>query len=145
MGDEKAAPTAFKSYLDDSIIETISFLPIEDTWKLLLMIGIGVFKNHKCIKYKEIMKKLAEQQKLFLIIADTDYIYGMNYQFCHGYIGKDLEHISQAKMIQAFGRIGRSNSNYNYSIRLRSDEMIKKVLKKEEQSIEIENMNRLFN
>ena len=56
-----------------------------------------------------------------------------------------MEHISQAKMIQAFGRIGRSNSNYNYSIRLRSDQMIKKVLKKEGRSIEVENMNRLFN
>ena len=38
----------------------------------------------------EIMKNLADEQKLFMIIASTDYIYGTNYQFCHGFIGKDL-------------------------------------------------------
>ena len=31
----------------------------------------------------DIMKKLAEEQKLYLIIASSDYIYGTNYQFCH--------------------------------------------------------------
>ena len=45
------------------------------------------------------MKRLAEQQKLYLIIASTDYIYGTNYQFCHGYIGKDLAGLSQEKII----------------------------------------------
>ena len=34
------------------------------------------------------MKRLADEQKLYLIIASSDYIYGTNYQFCHGYLSK---------------------------------------------------------
>ena len=40
------------------------------------------------------MKKLAQNQKLYLIIASSDYIYGTNYQFCHGYLSKDLGNIN---------------------------------------------------
>ena len=48
----------------------------------LLLMGIGVF-IHENKEYMDIMKKLAEEQKLYLIIASSDYIYGTNYQFCH--------------------------------------------------------------
>ena len=92
----------------------------------------------------EIMKKLAYKQKLYLIIASTDYIYGTNYQFCHEYISKDLSNMSQEKIIQALGRIGRSNVKQDYSIRLRDDSLIYKIFEKEENKIEVENMNRLF-
>ena len=90
------------------------------------------------------MKKLAAQQKLYLIIASSDYIYGTNYQFCHGYLGKDLTNMSQEKIIQAFGRIGRANATHDYSIRLRDDAMIDKLLKPCEHKPEVDNMNRLF-
>ena len=56
------------------------------------------------------MKKLAEKQKLYLIIASSDYIYGTNYQFYYGYLSKDLLNMTQEKMIQAFGRIGRQST-----------------------------------
>ena len=108
------------------------------------MMGIGVFKQHDCVQYTEIMKKLADEQKLYLIIASSDYIYGTNYQFCHGYLSKDLENMTQEKTIQAFGRIGRSNAQQDYSIRLRSNVFLNKLFKREEDSREVENMNRLF-
>ena len=79
-----------------------------------------------------------------MIIANDDYIYGTNYQFCHGFIGKDLTGISQEKTIQAMGRVGRNNIHQSYSIRFRDDELIKKLFVKEENSIEVENLNRLF-
>ena len=134
----------FMCDLDQDIIEKILFLRVENTWKLLLMMGIGVFQNHECVQYSELMKKLASDQKLYLIIASSDYIYGTNYQFCHGYISKDLENMSQEKTIQAFGRIGRSNAQHDYSIRLRSDLFIRKLFKEENLSIEVNNMNLLF-
>ena len=40
-----------------------------------------------------------------MIIASSDYIYSLNYQFCHGYLSKDLINMTR-KMIQAFGRVG---------------------------------------
>jgi hypothetical protein len=77
--------------------------------------------------YTEIMKDLAQNQRLYLIIASTDYIYGTNYQFCHGYLGKDLCDISQEKIIQALGRIGRNKLQQEYTIRFRDDAHLLKI------------------
>ena len=119
---------------------------IEDSWKILLLLGIGVFTKHKSIEYTEIMKRLADTQKLFLIIADSDYIYGTNYQFCHGYLSKDL-FLTQEKIIQALGRIGRNNIQQEYSARFRDDEHVKMLFRKtaSESKPEVINMNKLFN
>ena len=73
------------------------------------------------------MKELADKQCLFMIIASSDYIYGTNYQFCHGFVGKDLETLTQEKAIQAMGRIGRNNIQQNFTVRFRNDDIIKKL------------------
>jgi len=135
---------AFSSEIDGYIVEKIMLLDIEAIWKILLLMGIGVFAKHKCRDYVAIMKELAQNQQLYLIIASTDYIYGTNYQFCHGYIGKDLEELTQEKMIQALGRVGRRNTQGDYSIRLRNDELINILFMKSENKVEVNNMNRLF-
>lgn len=116
---------------------------VNDSWKILLLMGIGVFTNHTSIAYTEIMKKMAEKQKLYMIIASSDYIYGTNYQFCHGYLSKDMN-LTQEKIIQALGRIGRNNIQQDYSIRFRDDEQIMKIFTREENKPEVANMNRLF-
>jgi len=134
----------FTSNLDDDIVQQIMLLEVAKEWKILLMMGIGVFTTHDNLKYVDIMKKMAEQQRLYLIIASSDYIYGTNYQFCHGYLSKDLENMTQEKMIQAFGRVGRQDKQKNYSIRLRNDALIEKILFKEENKMEVYNMNKLF-
>lgn len=136
----------FTSNISESIVEEIMLIEdIENMWKILLLMGIGVFTNHQSISYIEVMKKLAQEQKLYLIIASADYIYGTNYQFCHGYISKDLGYISQEKCIQAMGRVGRNNIQKNYSIRIRNNELINKLFKHDDNKPEIKNMSRLFN
>jgi hypothetical protein len=134
----------FKANIEDKIVEKIMLLEIQPIWKILLMMGIGVFAQHKCVDYVSIMKELAHKQKLYLIIASTDYIYGTNYQFCHGYIGKDLGNLTQEKLIQAVGRVGRKNVMANYSLRLRNDDLIMRLFMKSENNTEVINMNRLF-
>jgi len=135
----------FTSNIEESIVNEIMLLHgVEDSWKVLLMMGIGVFTNHENIAYTEIMKKLADEQKLFMIIASSDYIYGTNYQFCHSYLSKDLN-LTQEKIIQAMGRIGRNNIQQNYTIRFRDDDQILKIFTTETEKPEIINMNRLFN
>ena len=142
---KKVNTESFTSDIDDDIIEQIMLLnKTSNEFKILLMMGIGVFCESNDVKYKEIMKKLAQEQKLYLIIASSDYIYGTNYQFCHGYLSKDLGNISQEKAIQAFGRVGRSNYQKTYTIRLRNDDLIKKLFTKEENKPEVKNMNKLF-
>jgi hypothetical protein len=136
---------AFTSDISDQIVEKIMQInDIEDSWKLLLMMGIGVFANQENAPYMEIMKKLAQEQKLYLIIASSDYIYGTNYQFCHGYISKDLNTMSQEKCIQAMGRVGRNNLQYSYSVRFRDDDLIYKLFREDRDKPEVSNMARLF-
>jgi len=134
----------FSSDIDDKIVEEIMILNIEKAWKILLLMGIGVFTKNNKVSYMEIMKKLAEEQKLYLIIASSDYIYGTNYQFCHGYLSKDLQNMTQEKMIQAFGRVGRQNSQMDYTLRIRDENLIRKLFLPEEFKMEVVNMNRLF-
>jgi hypothetical protein len=136
---------AFTSNIEESIVNEIMLLHgIEDSWKVLLMMGIGVFTNHNNITYTEIMKKLADSQKLYMIIASSDYIYGTNYQFCHAYLSKDLN-LTQEKIIQALGRVGRFNIQQNYTVRFRDDSQILKLLTTETDKPEVINMNKLFN
>ena len=122
--------------------------------------GIGVFSNEimpctdehvleEDVKkenntYVEIMKALAEQKSLYLIIANSDYIYGTNYQFSHCYLGKDMKQMSQEKIIQCIGRIGRQDKNKHFSFRFRSKEQIDLLYQIPQDSIEATNMNKLF-
>ena len=137
---------AFTSNIDEETIMDIMRLKnVEDSWKVLLLMGIGVFATHEVSEYTEIMKKLADKQQLYLIIADSDYIYGTNYQFCHGYLSKDMK-LSQEKIIQALGRIGRNNIQQEFSIRFRDDEQVNILFKSflPEEKPEVINMNLLF-
>ena len=129
---------------EDTIIQIARLTDISPIWKILLIMGIGVFTEHSSIAYTEIMKQLADAQQLFMIIASSDYIYGTNYQFCHGYVSKDLTDITQEKTIQAMGRIGRNKMQQQYSIRFRNDDVIKNLFVYEKERPEVINMNKLF-
>ena len=129
---------------DEHVIKLMQLNDIDNIWKILLLMGIGVFRHHESIGYVEIMKSLAQEQKLLIILATDDYIYGTNYQFCHGYLGKDLEHLTQEKIIQALGRVGRNKQNKDYSMRMRNNDFISKIFTPLDVKKEAETMNRLF-
>jgi hypothetical protein len=135
---------AFIPTIEESIIKDIMAVDVNADLKLLLLLGIGVFVNQPNIKYMEIIKKMAVNQYLYMIIAQSDYIYGTNYQFCHGIIGKDLIGMTQQKTIQAMGRIGRNNIQQEYSVRFREDDIIYNLLRPIEENLEAVNMSRLF-
>tara|TARA_R110002074_G_scaffold198970_5_gene366705 strand:+ start:5703 stop:8084 length:2382 start_codon:yes stop_codon:yes gene_type:complete len=136
----------FTCDITEEVIENIMLIDdVEDIWKILLMMGIGAFMLHNSDSYIEIMKNLAQEQKLYMIIASSDYIYGTNYQFCNGYISKDMGLMSQEKCIQAMGRIGRNKLQHKYSIRFRDDGLIYKLFNEEKDKPEVANMARLFN
>ena len=142
--DSQIHENAFVSNIGEDNAKRIMLLNIENHLKVLLLLGIGMFIDNLNVEYMEIMKQLAEQQRLFIIIASTDYIYGTNYQFCHGFIGKDLTNMTQQKTLQAMGRIGRNNIQQDYTIRFRDDSMIERLFKKPEVNLEARNMLRLF-
>jgi hypothetical protein len=128
---------------DTTIVEIMSLHEVDNSWKILLLMGIGIFTTHQNPKYLEIVKQLATEQQLYLIIASSDYIYGTNYQFCHGYLSKDME-LTQEKIIQSLGRIGRNNIQQSYSIRFRDNSVVEKLFTNQGMTPEIMNMNRLF-
>lgn len=144
--EEMNAKQSFTSNIDNDIVEKIMLLDnVSDNLKILLLMGIGVFVNQENLNndYVEIMKNLADKQLLYLIIASSDYIYGTNYQFCHGYLSKDMK-LTQEKIIQALGRIGRNNIQQDYTIRFRDNEQIIQLFNTESDKPEIKNMNKLF-
>jgi len=141
-----AISNEYTSFVEDEFVEQIMLLNVETHWKLLLLMGIGAITNTTNQKYTDIMKTLAKHQKLYLIITATDYIYGTNYQFCHGYLGKDLETMSQEKAIQSMGRIGRGSIQQDYTIRARHDAIISRIFTsmQSEDKPEVCAINRLF-
>ena len=152
-GDTERETTGRAYYvpLDESVVRQIMSLDIEAYMKLLLLMGIGVFpkvSEHSMteaqFQYLELMKGLAKEQQLFLILANSDYIYGTNYQFCHGILGKDLDNMTQQKQKQAMGRIGRHNVQQEYTVRFRNDNLIRQLWTRPERNIEAENMCMLF-
>lgn len=142
--DNEVRENAFVASLDEEHTRTIMSLNIDNHLKVLLLLGIGMFIENVDVKYMELMKQLASEQRLFIIIASSDYIYGTNYQFCHGFIGKDLTKMTQQKTLQALGRIGRNNIQQHYSVRFRDDNMISQLFKPAEHNVEATNMCKLF-
>lgn len=136
---------AFIPSIDEHVIKEIMSVDVDNQLKLLLLLGIGVFTKNPNIQYMEIMKRLATEQKLYIIIAQSDYIYGTNYQFCHGFIGKDLTKMTNQKTIQALGRIGRNNIQQEYTVRFRDNTIIKNLFKPTVDNFEAINMSKLFN
>ena len=145
IGDN-TVQNAFIPRISDSIVIEIMTLDISNDQKLLLLMGIGMFlrEDDANPRYLEVMKKLAYDQCLFLIIASSDYIYGTNYQFCHGFIGEDLTHMTQQKTIQALGRIGRNQTQQEYTVRFRQDETLKQLFHPPLDNKEARIMNQLF-
>ena len=90
------------------------------------------------------MKDLAKSKKIYLIIASSDFIYGTNYQFDHCYLGKDLLNMTQEKIIQALGRVGRNKISDEYTIRIRDDTFISKIFSYDTYKPEVVNMRKLF-
>jgi len=141
---EDTVPNAYVPNIDQSTVEEVMGLEVTMQMKMLLLMGIGVFSEQSHNKYMEIMKRLATEQRLYLIIASCDFIYGMNYQMCHAFFGKDLKEMTQQKIIQAIGRVGRGNIQQEYTIRIRDEEIFRKLFLPQETNVEAINMCRLF-
>ena len=141
-GDVSSA--AFCPNLSEESIKDVMGLVIDTSMKVLMLMGIGLFVTGVDPKYLELMKRLAASQDLFIIIASSDFVFGTNYNFCHGFIGKDMANMTQAKTVQCLGRIGRSAIQSTYTARFRDDAFIYQLFKTPEINYEAVNMSRLF-
>jgi hypothetical protein len=135
---------AYCPSIDTTTVQEIMELSIAPGLKILLLLGIGSFAAYENTDYVEIVKRLAVEKRLFIIIASSDYIYGTNYQFCHGIIGKDLVNMTPQKTIQSLGRIGRGNIQQEYTARFRDDLIIENLFKRLDENMEAKIMNKLF-
>lgn len=135
---------SFVSNIINEDLQKVIATDVPNQIKILLMIGIGVFSENYSKKYLELMKEFANEQKLFLIIAKSDYIYGTNYSVCHGIFGKDLQNMTQQKLIQALGRIARINGGKHYTGRFRNSHLIYELFLPQISNIEANKMNELL-
>jgi len=124
-------------------LEEVLHLEVPKWKKMLLMMGIGVFGDD-CPTYRELMSRMASERELYCVIAGTDYVYGTNYQFCHGYIGKDLTNMPVEKLYQALGRVGRGRQAGQYSWRLRDDSLARHIFLPDTKFTEARRMDRLM-
>ena len=131
--------TAFASSIPETAVREIMELDnISSMFKIFALMGIGLLVKSKpaggvtyekdTTRYDEIIKRLVGEQKIYLILASSDFIYGLNYQCYHGIIGKDLLNMTPQKTLQAMGRIARFDTTSQSSIRFRNDDMILPLL-----------------
>jgi hypothetical protein len=146
QSEEHVVKNAFAPSVDEDSVRDIMALDVSNEMKLLLLLGIGMFTHEQTAnpRYMEIMKRLAYEQKLFLIIASSDYIYGTNYQFCHGFVAKDLLNMTPQKTVQAMGRIGRNQTQQEYTVRFREDRILYQLFQEPTENREAIVMSRLF-
>ena len=137
-----ASSGAFQSYIDETSVKKIMNMDVSISYKILVLMGIGVF-NPQSSDYNDLVKELSEQKKLGVILASSDFIYGTNYQFCHAYIAEDLCKMTQEKIIQAIGRVGRKEQNKTFTFRFRDDKLIRSLFI-QENTLETKQMNQLF-
>ena len=138
---------AFVPKVDEEVSKEVLMIEgVPEYMKVLLLLGVGVFARDPNSRYIEIVKEMANKQALFMIIAQSDYIYGTNYQFCHGFIGKDLTKMTPQKIIQAMGRIGRNTIQQEYTVRFRDERLIFELFRPqaEHSNLEAVNMCKLF-
>ena len=114
--DNYNSSNVFKGDIDECYVNRIMNTNVEFNYKVLLLLGIGIFHKNNTI-FNDIMKELADLKKLMLILATSDYIYGTNYQFAHGYLSNDILNITQEKIIQSIGRVGRKEKNKSFTFR----------------------------
>ena len=134
----------FTGDVDETCVRKIMNLTIDTNYKILLLMGIGVFNvNMEFDDYNDIMKELADQKKLVFMVAGSEYINGTNFQFDHGYLAEDIININQETIIQAIGRVGRKEKNKTFTFRFRDPKVIKSLFVKENH-IESINLNKLF-
>lgn len=142
--DKRTRKNAFTSDLSEQHVKDIMEMCIPVAYKVLILMGVGVLIQQEVKEYEELVKQLADEQKLFLILTSSDFIYGTNYQFCHGFVGKDLQNMTPQKTLQTMGRIGRNKHQQDYTVRFRDDRMIHSLFQEQSINLEADNINRLF-
>ena len=134
----------FTSRVEEQYVRKIMNLQVHTNYKILLLMGIGIFNPTEVIEeYNDIMKELAEDKQLLFIISTGDFMYGTNYQFCHAIFAEELTNVTQEQIIQSIGRVGRKEKNKLFTFRFRDNSRIIDLFVKSN-SLEADNMNKLF-
>jgi hypothetical protein len=134
----------FTSRVDEQYVRRIMNLQVHADYKILLLMGIGMFNPNEIIEeYNDTMKELAEDKQLLFIISTDEFMFGTNYQFCHAIFAEELTNVTQEQIIQSIGRVGRKEKNKLFTFRFRDNSRIIDLFVKTN-TLEADNMNKLF-
>jgi hypothetical protein len=105
--------TAFVPEIDDDEIKAVMGLGVDTYLKILLLLGVGVFSMKPDNSYVELIKKITRNWSSSpRRITFT----GLTTISAMGFWVKTLN-MTQQKIIQSIGRIGRGNIQQTYTIR----------------------------
>jgi hypothetical protein len=141
----------FSGHVSESEVNTFLHCPCDqpdkgdDHVRLLFLMGIGVL----CPAYPssvELVKQCMNRESLFMTLLSDDYIFGLNNQCAHLVLCKDLQFMTRSKVMQALGRVGRGEWKAQYTVRFRSNALLRTCFLPEEveHNMELRNFNRLF-
>lgn len=134
----------FVSRVEEQYVRRIMNLQVHTNYKILLLMGIGIFNPNEIVEeYDDTMKELAEDKQLLFIISTDEFMFGTNYQFCHAIFAEELTNVTQEQIIQSIGRVGRKEKNKLFTFRFRDNSRIIDLFVKSN-TLEADNMNKLF-
>lgn len=102
------------------VSEDVMKCEVPPDYKLCLLMGIGILDDVDDVKYRELIKDLADKEALRFIIAKPVFGTGMNYQFHHLYVAPDLV-LTLNSALQLFGRVDRGKVQQRSSIRMQGE------------------------
>ena len=119
---------------------------IDNHWKLLLMMGIGVFAAQDSDRYTEIMKKLAQEpETLPNNCFDRLHFMGQTINSVMATYQLISRAMSQKRLFRLWVVLAETNFEFDYTIRFRNDAILKKLFEYDADKPEVRNMRVLFN
>ena len=106
----------FCSNIDaDAAATVLAIEGLPDNYSILFLMGIGVM-SHAHPEYLALVKSMLDENKLFMVVADQDFLWGTNFDFRYMIVAADLcangvHKLTPDMLQQMLGRVGRNGQN----------------------------------
>jgi hypothetical protein len=106
----------FCSNIDaDAAATVLAIEGLPDNYSILFLMGIGVM-SHAHPQYLALVKSMLDENRLFMVVADQDFLWGTNFDFRYMIVAADLcangvHKLTPDMLQQMLGRVGRNGQN----------------------------------
>jgi hypothetical protein len=106
----------FCSNIDaDAAATVLAIEGLPDNYSILFLMGIGVM-SHAHPEYLALVKSMLDENRLYMVVADQDFLWGTNFDFRYMIVAADLcvngaHKLTPDMLQQMLGRVGRNGKN----------------------------------